>query len=90
MSTHIGTQVETVPAKVSVGLATHTGLGTALLMALLAGIDAVAGEKIDDDTRMLLALGVASAIATVLSRGYQAAKLYAAQRGIDLPDRPLR
>ncbi len=81
---------EPSPSRVDVGLATKTGLGTALLMALLALIDAVAGEAIDGDTRLLIASAVASVIATVLSRGYQAGKLIAAKHGIELPDQPLR
>lgn len=95
MTTHVRAGGDIPPRStldsVPVRLGTQTGLGTALLMFILSGIDAIAGERIDADTRMLVALGVASVIATVLSRGYQAARLYAAQKtGINLPDQPLR
>lgn len=99
MTTHIRSGGEDVPARsrsaalpnsVPVGLLTQTGLGTTLLMFVSAVIDLVGGDSFDADTRTLLSLGVATAIATILARGYQAGKLYAAKRGIDLPDKPLR
>ncbi len=93
MSTHITQKFdnpEPSPARVDVGLLTKTGMGTALLMAVLAGTDLVIGESFDEDTRMLLASGIASMIATILARGYQAGKLIAAKHGVDLPDQPLR
>lgn len=94
MSTHIGAQgvdnPEPSPSRVDVGLLTKTGFGTALLMLVLAGIDAIAGDSIDADTRLLIATGVASMIATILGRAYQAGKLIAAKHGIDLPNQPLR
>jgi hypothetical protein len=77
-------------ASVPVGLLTKTGLGTALLMAVLAVVDAVVGDTIDADTRLLIASAVASTIATVLARAYQAGKLLAAKHGVELPDQPLR
>ena len=64
MSTHIsavGTNPEPHPHRVDVGLLTKTGLGTALLMAILAVVDVIVGDTFDSDTRMLIASGVASA-----------------------------
>ena len=94
MTTHARSQAlgdpEPSPQFVDVGLLTKTGLGTTLLMWVLSLVDAIAGETIDADTRMLIAAGVASAIGTILARGYQAGKLIAAKHNIDLPDRPLR
>jgi hypothetical protein len=84
------TTPDTTLPTVPVGLATQTGLGAALLAAVLAAIQAVAGGVIDGDTKFLIASAVVSLVATVVSRGYQAAKLYAAHYGVTLPDRPLR
>ncbi len=53
-------------------------------------VDLIAGDSFDSDTRSLLALGIATAIATILARGYQAGKLIAAKYNIKLPDQPLR
>lgn len=78
------THVSAIPASVPVGLGTQAGFGAAILAAVLALIDAIAGDNIDSDTKFLIGAAVASTIATVLSRGYQAGKLYAARRGIDL------
>jgi len=64
---------------VSVGLLTKTGLGMTLLMLVGALVDMVLGDSFDNDTRLLITAAVASAIATVLARAYQAGKLYAAQ-----------
>jgi hypothetical protein len=89
MTTHARTNRVAEPS-VSVGLLTKTGFGTALLSAVLAVIDAVAGDAIDSDTRLLIGTAVASIIATVLARAYQAGKLYASQHGVNLPDQPLR
>lgn len=91
MSTHVSsTRSSNLPDSVPVGLLTQTGLGTALLMAVLAVIDAISGDVIDSDTRLLIGTSVASVIATILARGYQAGKLYAAKHNINLPDQPLR
>jgi hypothetical protein len=94
MSTHVSSRsldtVEPRPSRVGVGLLTKSGFGTAILMAVLAAIDAVAGDSIDADTRFLIGSAVATIIATILARGYQAGKLIAAKHGIDLPDQPLR
>jgi len=91
MTTHVSSRdPEPSPQFVDVGLLTKTGFGSALLMAVLAVVDAVAGETIDGDTRMLIGSAVASVVATILARGYQAGKLIAAKHHIDLPDRPLR
>lgn len=94
MSTHINSHnldnPEPSPSRVDVGLLTKTGFGTALVMAILALLDLVLGDSFDQDTRMLLASGIASVIATILARGYQAGKLIAAKHGVDLPDQPLR
>lgn len=89
MTTHVGSR-SVAPKEVPVGLLTKTGLGTALLMAVLAVIDSIAGNNIDSDTRLMIGTSVASIIATVLARAYQAGKLLAAEHGIDLPDQPLR
>lgn len=81
---------EPSPARVDVGLLTKTGLGTTLLMFIGAVIDLIAGDTFDADTRALLAAGIATAVATILARGYQAGKLIAAKHDITLPDQPLR
>lgn len=81
---------EPSPLKVDVGLLTKTGLGSALLLSVLAALDAIIGDNIDADTRLLIGSAVASTIATILSRGYQAGKLIAAKHNITLPDQPLR
>lgn len=73
-----------LPAEPRVGIATKTTLGAAVLAAVLALIDAVAGDTIDSDTKLLIGSSVALVIANALSRGYQAGKLYAAKRGIEL------
>jgi hypothetical protein len=94
MSTHVSSHsldtVEPRPSRVDVGLLTKSGFGTAILMAVLAVIDALAGESIDADTRFLIGSAVASVIATIFARGYQAGKLIATKHGVDLPDQPLR
>jgi hypothetical protein len=82
--------VEPVPDRPSIGLLTKTGFGTAIVMAVLALIDAIVGDSIDADTRLLIATSVASVIATILARGYQAGQLIAAKYGVKLPDQPLR
>jgi hypothetical protein len=78
------------PASIGVGLLTKTGLGTTLLMFVSAVVDLIAGDTFDADTRALLAAGVATAVATILARGYQAGQLIAAKHNITLPDQPLR
>jgi len=83
-------EIRPVPTKIEVGLLTKTGLGTTLLMFVSALVDLIAGDSFDSDTRSLLALGIATAIATILARGYQAGKLIAAKYHITLPDQPLR
>lgn len=90
MSTHVSTTRGEHPNRVSVGLLTQTGLGTSLAMFVSAIIDALAGGAIDSDTRLLIASGVATVIATIFARAYQAGKLIAARHGINLPDQPLR
>lgn len=91
MSTHVSaTRRVDPPDRVSVGLLTQTGLGTSLVMFVSAIIDAIAGDVIDSDTRLLIAGGIATVIATIFARAYQAGKLIAARHGIDLPDQPLR
>ncbi|MGG6498536.1 UNVERIFIED_CONTAM: hypothetical protein NY603_36975, partial [Bacteroidetes bacterium 56_B9] len=64
MTTHMGpplTNPEPSPSKVDVGLLTQTGLGTALLMGVLALLDAIIGDNgIDADTRLLIGSAVAS------------------------------
>lgn len=79
-----------LPASVPVGLLTQTGLGTTLLMFVSAIVDMITGDSFDADTRFLIASGIATAVATILARGYQAGKVYAAKYNIDLPDQPLR
>lgn len=81
---------EPSPMSVDVGLLTKTGLGTTLLMFVGALVDLVGGETFDSDTRTLIAAGIATTIATILARGYQAGKLIAAKHNITLPDQPLR
>lgn len=90
MTTHVSSSRAGRKNGVSVGLLTQTGLGTTLLMFLSALIDSIVGDAFDADTRFLIASGIATAVATILARGYQAGKLLAAQHGIDLPDQPLR
>lgn len=82
--------LDPVPTGVPVGLLTKTGLGTTLVMFIGAIVDLIAGDTFDADTRALLAAGIATAVATILSRGYQAGRLYAAQHGVELPNQPLR
>jgi hypothetical protein len=81
---------EPSPLTVDVGLLTKTGLGTTLLMFISAVVDVIAGDNFDSDTRSLIAAGIATAVATILARGYQAGKLIAAKHNISLPDQPLR
>jgi hypothetical protein len=92
MTTHVSApRTRSVsPDGVPVGLLTQTGLGTSLLMFIGAIIDLIVGDTFDADTRSLLAAGIATAVATILARGYQAGQLYAKQHGIELPDQPLR
>jgi len=84
------TNPEPSPFKVDVGLLTKTGLGTSLLMFISALVDVIAGDNFDSDTRSLIAGGIATVVATILARGYQAGKLIAAKHNITLPDQPLR
>jgi len=81
---------EPSPARVDVGLLTKTGLGTSLLMFVGMVVDLIVGDTFDADTRSLLAAGIATAVATILARGYQAGKLIAAKHNVTLPDEPLR
>ena len=81
---------EPSPARVDVGILTKTGLGTTLVMFVGALVDLIAGDTFDSDTRALLAAGIATAVATILARGYQAGQLIAAKHHITLPDQPLR
>lgn len=81
---------EPSPLSVDVGLLTKTGLGTTLVMFVGALVDMIAGDNFDSDTRSLIAAGIATAVATILARGYQAGKLIAAKHNITLPDQPLR
>lgn len=84
------TSVSNPSQGVSVGLLTKTGLGITLMSFVGAIVDLAAGNTFDADTRTLITGGVASAIATILARGYQAGQKIAHQHGIDLPDQPLR
>lgn len=90
MTTYHDSTRSAVPSSVPIGLLTQTGLGTTLVMFIGAVIDLIVGDTFDADTRSLLAAGIATAVATILARGYQAGKLYAAQHGVVLPDEPLR
>jgi|tagenome__1003787_1003787.scaffolds.fasta_scaffold20845813_2 hypothetical protein len=90
MTTYHDSTRSAVPSGVPIGLLTQTGLGTTLVMFIGAVIDLIVGDTFDADTRALLAAGIATAVATILARGYQAGKLYAAQHGVVLPDEPLR
>lgn len=71
-----GTQlVDTDP---STGLGTKAGFGAAVLSLVLALLDAIVGNKVDADTKLFFATGIASVLVTVAGRMYQAAKAKAA------------
>lgn len=68
-----------LPANPGLGVASKTGLGATVLLAVLAAIDALAGDVIDNDTKFLIGSAVATTIVTVGGRMYQQGKLYAAR-----------
>jgi hypothetical protein len=81
MTTHGSTSAlsTTGDDRPAVGLGSKVGLGSAVLLAVLAAIDAIAGDKIDSDTKFLVGSSVAATITTVLGRMYQQAMLYLAK-----------
>jgi hypothetical protein len=59
--------------EVPVGLGTKAGLGTGFALFVAAAVDAVAGEVIDADTRLLIVTATVSTVATIVGRMLQAA-----------------